>query len=66
MINVARKQSVEIFIFAYKDNMYEAVLDYDKGIFIVRNEHNRPIVIWKDITRRQLDDVKKKISDMVL
>ena len=66
MINVARKQSVEIFIFTYKDNMYEAVLDYDKGIFIVRNEHNRPIVVWKGMTRRQLKDVKKEIGDMVL
>jgi len=60
------EKAVEIFIFAYKDNMYEAVLDYDKGIFIVRNEHNRPIVVWKGMTRRQLKDVKKEIGDMVL
>ena len=60
------EKAVEIFIFTYKDNMYEAVLDYDKGIFIVRNEHNRPIVVWKGMTRRQLKDVKKEIGDMVL
>ena len=57
---------VEIFIFAYKNNLYEAVLDYGNGIFVVRNEHNRPIVVWKGMTRRQLKDVKKEIGDMVL
>lgn len=66
MINVRRKETVEIFIFAYDDNLYKAELDYGNNNLKVRNMKNQVIVYMTNVSRIELDRMKNEIEKSIV
>lgn len=65
-INVRRKTTVEIFIFAYDDYLYKAELNYGENSFKVRNMKNRIVLYMVNVSRMELDRMKDEIKKNIV